>query len=154
MISCKKTGILLAAALFLGGLVVGEVEARPKRPAQVPNGGVTSCNTCHTTGGGTPRNPFGLEVQNNFLTTAGFAGDVIWGPELAALDSDGDGASNGLELGDPDGTWRPGDPDPEGEVFRPGDPDSTPPLPEPEPEPTAVEASSWAQIKVLINELD
>ena len=69
------------------------------------------------------RNPFGLEVEANFLTTAGFAGDVVWGPELAALDSDGDGATNGMELGDPDGTWVAGDADPEGEAFAPGDPD-------------------------------
>lgn len=150
----KKMGVLLAAALFLGGLAAEEAEARPKRLGQVPNTGLYGCNTCHTTGGGTPRNPFGLEVEANFLTTAGFAGDVVWGPELAALDSDGDGATNGMELGDPDGTWVAGDADPEGEAFAPGDPDSTPPLPEPEPEETAVEASTWGQIKSLIDELE
>ncbi len=31
-----------------------------------------------------------------------------WGPELASLDSDGDGFTNGEELGDPTGTWVPG----------------------------------------------
>ena len=67
----------------------------------------------------------------------------------SSTDSDGDGASNGLELGDPEGLWVVGDANPEN-PFNPGDPQSTPPLPE--PEPTAVAASSWAQIKALIGE--
>ena len=165
--------ILLVAVLFLGGVVADEADARSKRVRQVPNGSAASCNTCHTSGGGSPLNPFGIEIATNFLTSAGAPGDVIWGPELAALDSDGDGASNGVELGDPDGTWVAGDPDPvgdddseeedhgehghegdsslEGKVFNPGDPTSTPP---PAPHDTAVEVSTWAQIKHLIGALD
>ena len=146
MMAWKKMGALLAAVLFMGGLLAGEAEARGKRVGQMPNGGIDGCNTCHTSGAGTPRNAFGLEIENGFLDDNG---DVIWGAELAALDSDGDGASNGLELGDPEGTWVAGDADPEN-AFHPGDPDSTPPLPE--PEPTAVAVSSWAQIKALIGE--
>ena len=38
---------------------------RSFRTGQVPNGSKFSCNTCHTSGGGSPRNPFGLEIQNN-----------------------------------------------------------------------------------------
>lgn len=143
--------ILLVGALFLGGLVAEEVTARGKRVSQIPNGAAFSCNACHTAGGGTPRNAFGLELETNFLTAAGAAGDVIWGPELAALDSDGDGVSNGAELGDPDGTWVVGDANPEGETFHPGDPESTPPLPPPD---TAVEETTWGQIKHLIGALD
>ena len=143
--------ILLVGALFLGGLVAEEATARGKRVSQIPNGAAFSCNACHTAGGGTPRNAFGLELETNFLTAAGPAGDVIWGPELAALDSDGDGASNGAELGDPDGTWVTGDDNPEGEAFHPGDPESTPPLPPPD---TAVEETTWGQIKKLIGALD
>ncbi|MDE2743735.1 MAG: hypothetical protein OXI58_19240, partial [Gemmatimonadota bacterium] len=136
--------VLLVGALFLGGLVAEEATARGKRVSQIPNGAAFSCNACHTAGGGSPRNAFGLELETNFLTAAGPAGDVIWGPELAALDSDGDGASNGAELGDPDGTWVTGDDNPEGEAFHPGDPESTPPLPPPD---TAVEETTWGQIK-------
>ena len=77
MILWKKTGALLGAALLLSGLVAGEAEARGKRMTQLPNGGVAGCNTCHTGGGGTPRNPFGLEMQANFLTASGSAGDVV-----------------------------------------------------------------------------
>ena len=143
--------ILLVGALFLGGLVAEEATARGKRVSQIPNGSAFSCNACHTAGGGSPRNAFGLELETNFLTAAGAAGDVIWGPELAALDSDGDGVSNGAELGDPDGTWVAGDDNPEGEAFHPGDPESTPPLPPPD---TAVEETTWGQIKKLIGALD
>ncbi len=203
--------ILLVGVLFLGGVVAEEADARSKRVRQVPNGSAASCNTCHTAGGGSPLNPFGLEIVTNFLTATGPAGDVIWGPELAALDSDGDGASNGAELGDPDGTWVVGDPNPTGDdhdadgddhdadgddhdadgddhdadgddhdadgddhdadgddhdaeeedhtehdhegdaslagqVFNPGDPASTPP----ESHDTAVEETTWGQIKKLI----
>ena len=55
-------------------------------------------------------NPFGLTVEGDFLTAINLSGNVIWGPELAAIDSDGDGFTNGEELGDPEGTWQPGDP--------------------------------------------
>ena len=143
--------ILLVAMLFFGGVVAEEADARSKRVRQVPNGSVASCNTCHTSGGGSPLNPFGAEIATNFLTRTGPAGDVIWGPDLAALDSDGDGASNGAELGDPDGTWVTGDANPEGEAFHPGDPESTPP---PAPEDTAVEETTWGRIKQLIGALD
>ena len=118
--------ILLVAVLFLGGLVAEEAAARGKRVSQIPNGAAFSCNSCHTAGGGTPRNAFGLEIEANFLTAAGAAGDVLWGPELAALDSDGDGVSNGAELGDPDGTWVAGDANPEGETFAPRRPSEYP----------------------------
>lgn len=145
---------LLAAAVLCGGLVAEEATARAKRVSQVPNGSAFSCNTCHTTGGGSPLNPFGLEVMANFLTAAGAAGDVRWGPELAALDSDGDGASNGAELGDPQGTWAAGEAGSEGEdqdgeamVFHPGDPASTPPV---QVQETAVVRSAWARIKRLV----
>lgn len=49
--------------------------------------------------------------------------DVDWS-QLFAKDSDGDGITNGAELGDPDGTWRIGDPNPQGVVSAPGDPNN------------------------------
>lgn len=36
----------------------------------------------------------------------------FWSKELCAMDSDGDGRSNGEELGDPSCTWKKGDPSP------------------------------------------
>ena len=100
----------------------------------------------NSAGGGGPRNSFGTQVEGDFLSQAGFAGVVQWGPELAALDADGDGATNGEELGDPDGSWVQGDANPAGEVFRPWDAESTPPA----PMPTAVESSGWAEIKRFV----
>ena len=161
MTTWKRMGALLTAAIFCG-VAAEEAAARSKRVNQIPNGAAASCNTCHTAGGGSPLNSFGLEIATNFLTAPGAAGDVLWGPELAALDSDGDGASNGAELGDPDGTWvvgdpspagedHEGDPSPAGQVFNPGDPTSTPP---PAPPETAVEETTWAQIKQRIGALD
>ncbi len=78
----------------------------------IPNGSFGGCNTCHTNGGGTARNEFGLD----FDATSDWA-------QLAALDSDGDGCANGAELGDPDGVWMPGDTPAGDAVSLPGDPD-------------------------------
>jgi len=52
--------------------------------------------------------------------------EEFWGPELAALDSDGDGRSNGDELLDAAGGWTSGDPDPGNpdQVTHPGVPES------------------------------
>ena len=54
--------------------------------------------------------------------------ETFWGPQLAALDSDGDGFTNGEELQDPNGEWtegmaNPGDP---ALVTAPGDSNSKP----------------------------
>ncbi len=127
-----------------------QVDARLFRMRMVPNAialGV-SCNICHTEGrrGGTPRNSFGLAVEA-LVTSNGR--EVFWGPELAALDSDGDGASNGVELGDPEGTWSAGDDAPEGEITHPGDPDSFVRA----AVDTAVEALSWAMVKSVVRHL-
>ena len=71
------------------------------------------CASCHTyTGGGGPLNAFGVTIKSRFLTQAGYSGNVVWGPSLAQLDSDRDGFTNGMELGDPAGAWRSGDPAP------------------------------------------
>ena len=105
------------ATVLVTGLIVltlGEAtDARSFRPAMLPNA-PDGCNTCHTSGGGTPRNAFGLDVE----AIVGSSEQQFWSAELAALDSDGDGVSNGWELGDPDGD---GDPDPTISITSPGD---------------------------------
>lgn len=99
------------------------VFARSFRVNQVPNGNKFNCETCHTGFGG-PRNDFGKTIENSFLDGSG---NVIWGPALAALDSDQDGVSNGEELQDPSGNWAIGQSNP-GDVnlvSNPGNPQST-----------------------------
>ncbi|HJK90511.1 MAG TPA: MopE-related protein [Polyangiaceae bacterium LLY-WYZ-15_(1-7)] len=88
------------------------------------SGGTRPCITCHDnpdggsgcvdSGGTRPcLNPFGMAFRSN-----GF----FWDETLAAQDADGDGFTNGQELQDPSGAWRPGDDPPgvEDYVTRPG----------------------------------
>jgi hypothetical protein len=105
---------LLSCFVVLCGLVLGasSSEARASRVNQIPNGSQANCLACHVSGGGGARNSFGAQVDAGFMTASGAAGAVVWGPALAALDADGDGYTNGEELGDPTGAWRPGNPNP------------------------------------------
>lgn len=66
-------------------------------PVVVPN----LCASCHTSASPTASsaglNPFGLDFRAN---------GRVWDSDLAALDSDGDGCLNGIEVGDSDGDGR------------------------------------------------
>ena len=83
----------------------------------IPNGGVNACLTCHTVAtpvfGNGPRNAFGTA----------FAVGHAWNATLAGANADGDGFTNGQELGDPDGD---GTPIAGASIGNPGDPQSTP----------------------------
>ena len=107
---------ILATSVAIAALVfsAGSAFANAHRPGQVPNGTGFSCGLCHEGGvGGAPRTPFGATVEGMFLDPpAPSNGDVLWGPALAAIDSDMDGFTNGEELCDPDGTWSTGDANP------------------------------------------
>ena len=98
--------------------------ARSWRVSQVPNGNGFSCTLCHVrpTGAG-PKNAFGDAVGG--VVGRGSRAE-FWSAALAQLDSDGDGFTNGQELGDPDGD---GEPIPEAQVTHPGDPASKPETP-------------------------
>lgn len=91
----------LAAGVLGVGLFTGsEVEARSFRVNMMPNGSQLGCGSCHVSaGGGGPRNSFGQAVG----AITGSSSAAFWTPTLAALDSDGDGFANGVELGDPEG---------------------------------------------------
>ncbi|MEW6233978.1 MAG: CHRD domain-containing protein [Candidatus Omnitrophota bacterium] len=110
--------------------------ARSYRVNLIPNGNANQCANCHVNpGGGGTRNAFGKAVEQ--LINQG-AGDSFWGAALAIVDSDGDGATNGVELQDADGVWKPGNPAPGvlAKVTKPGDAQSFPAA-EPTPTPTA-----------------
>ncbi len=100
----------------------GQADARPARVGQLPNGSMIGCASCHVnpSGGGT-LTPFGSAIHSNYLMPSGRTGVVQWNAMLAMLDSDGDGVSNGRELGDPDGD---GTIDASIQVTNPGDPNS------------------------------
>jgi len=131
-----KTRVFQLLPLFFALVLIhGEAEARAFRVAQLPHGSVDNCGLCHTSEfSGGPRNAFGTEIENNFLSPPGSAfGSVVWGLPLASLDSDGDGVDNGTELNDPNGTWQFGDADPgdPNSVTNPGVVDTSPPNPVP-----------------------
>ncbi|MCX7797232.1 MAG: T9SS type A sorting domain-containing protein [Melioribacter sp.] len=99
--------------------------SRDFRVSKIPNGNKFSCGNCHVSSLGGARNAFGRAVEARVT----FGGNQdFWDSQLASLDSDGDGFSNGVELQDPNGTWRPGQPNPGNPnlVSNPGDPNSKP----------------------------
>jgi len=90
--------------------------ARPAYETALPN---VNCGSCHVSAaGGGARNDFGQDVEASMP----FAGpnDATWAA-LFCVDSDGDGKTNGQELGDPCGAWRVGDSDPDFSETNPGD---------------------------------
>lgn len=110
-------------ALLAGlALLAGEQPAfaRSFRVNMIPNGNVYGCQTCHlSAGGGGPRNSFGNDV---FAIVQGPTSTAFWS-RVYNKDSDGDGFTNGQELGDPTGT---GVATPGAQVTRPGDASSHP----------------------------
>jgi hypothetical protein len=120
---------LLAGLLSLG--LLQRVGARSFRddPNYLPNGEVFGCQNCHDNpnpvqGNWGPLNPFGLAVNSSVgQSTLGF-----WSANMASMDSDGDGYTNGEELGDSDGNFVP---TPGAQITNPGDALSTPFIPPP-----------------------
>lgn len=112
----------LFAVLVIVFVGWGQADARPFRVSQLPNGSMIGCASCHVNpGGGGTLTSFGSAINSNYLTQPGRSGQVVWNAMLAMLDSDGDGVSNGQELGDPDGD---GMTDANIQVTNPGDPNS------------------------------
>lgn len=116
--------IVIHLGLLMGLMaVVVDAEGRSYRVRQIPNGSAIDgigCVNCHfSVFGGDARNPFGQAVER-LVTPNGQQN--FWSATLAALDSDGDGFTNGQELQDPSGTWRADPPFPGIPTNHPGDP--------------------------------
>jgi len=94
------------------------VQARSGRQNQFPHGNTIKCDACHTDTWGIT--DFGFDAY------AASTNNVIDWAELSAMDSDRDGYTNGVELGDPNGTWRRGNAQPSGDFWNPGIKDDNP----------------------------
>lgn len=108
----------------------GVASAHSQYLNSIPNSNVYNCNTCHYQG----------KFKNDFA-----ANNHQWNYALAVKDSDGDGATNGVELQDPQGNWRPGQPNPHingWSTYNPDNPSSVPPY-------APVEPGSWGRVKAL-----
>jgi hypothetical protein len=102
----------LIIALSLGFASIAH--ARSQRVQQIPNGADFSCSACHVAAfpTGAPdadRNAFGEQVEANLVGNGGIATHEVDWQAIYALDADGDGYTNGEELGDPDGDWAQGE---------------------------------------------
>lgn len=93
----------------------------PNYPLLLPNGTVNSCSNCHfNPSGGGSRTSFGNAFRSNSFQ---------WNAVLAAMDSDNDGFTNGVELQDLNSEWSFGMPNAIGDpskVTLPGDKSSFP----------------------------
>ena len=118
---------LALALCFIG--VTDLAWARGYRVDQVPGGLEFDCAVCHDLRQFTRLTVFGLQVRDHLIypngppedpndIPLGEEGDVDWAA-LAPLDADGDGYTNGEELGDPEGLFRMDDPQPDFPFTRP-----------------------------------
>src|SRR4030042_579532 len=98
--------IVLVVIAFSATVLV----SRSFRVQKIPNGNKFACANCHVDPqGGGERNAFGQAVEQR-VTPNGT--QSFWDSQLASLDSDGDGFSNGAELQDPQGVWITGQSNP------------------------------------------
>jgi hypothetical protein len=118
---------VLTAFLFLAAFLIINIDAygKPDWVNQIPNGSKNKCLTCHNSQNGGSTNPFGKTVKNGYVDSKG---KVVWGANLASIDSDADGFSNGIELQDEQGAWKIGTTNPgeTAKVTNPGDKNSFP----------------------------
>ncbi len=122
--------LILAAALIAPALTSTSALAFSSFQSEVPNGAVGRCQTCHDrTSGGRPWNAFGdLLFTTNGGTadqpgtvTASAASFIWWNADICGADSDGDGQTNGQELGDPGCVWTGGAATRGSDISKPGD---------------------------------
>jgi hypothetical protein len=113
-----RNAAMLTLATLLGAIALSSnAHAKAEYVTYLPNGGVHTCENCHPGGNTLAINLFGQEASNQ-------VGKPIteWWPALVDSDSDGDGQTNGQEMGDPCGDWLIGlDPPRTTDISNPGD---------------------------------
>jgi hypothetical protein len=112
--------ILFVSVYFFS---ITQSNARSWRVGQIPNGNKFGCLNCHNSSYGGSLNSFGFSVKS---VVGRGSKATFWNSVLAAKDSDGDGSSNGEELGDPDGDGKSTD---GAEITNPSNPESKPQKP-------------------------
>lgn len=96
--SVGRMMLVLMAGLFVAVFVympVDTAQAKPFRMGVLPDKGAKyGCGTCHVnSSGGGPRNSFGQDYEKT-----GMKAGEKYTPELGAMDSDKDGATNDQEF--------------------------------------------------------
>ena len=131
---------LSTAALAALTLAPSPAAARIGFPNNIPNGNTFSCVACHNSSSGGAAAGWNALGDTIFVENGGTADDPpslpldagdpafsFWNDAICNDDSDGDGATNGEELGDPDCVWVRGQaPDSTEGITDPSDPDDTP----------------------------
>jgi len=126
--------VTIGGAMFLYAATVG---ANSGLMAQLPLSAPFGCANCHAGATATTvpadhaLNAFGVDFKNNGL---------VWNAALAGLDSDGDGCTNGTEIGDADGNGH-ADANVTQENSNPGAPDCT----------NDTKDKTWGELKSLFN---
>jgi hypothetical protein len=101
-------GSLLAGAALAGSLLWGSNAWASSTGGfidKIPSSNVFSCINCHLDMLGTGLTSFGEDVKPLLNGPADAGGTFTWTKALCQEDSDGDGQTNGQELGDPCCTW-------------------------------------------------
>jgi hypothetical protein len=96
---------VLIAIVFLIGSIPFSVLGKASDIRNVPNGKKFSCALCHA----------GAKKTADSLTKFGkdyLTNGKKWDAAIAKMDSGDAGITNGRKMGDPDGKWKKGDPDP------------------------------------------
>lgn len=135
LLARSLTTITVAIAVVA---LVAAVNANPTHMAQLPASATLGCANCHVNGTSTQApsvelNGFGKAFKNN---------GMVWDQALAGGNSDQDGCTNGVELGDADGNGVP-DEHQTPQTSNPGSGDDC--------QPSTLTEQSWGALKSLFN---